>query len=103
MTSEAGVKHIHTAGAGTGGYDTGYHPAKMHTPPTGTRADDAEAQPGSPVSPTSVTTASATNSPKERRVSFLHKVRGEAKILAGKMSGKEEKVEEGKRIIHGEL
>lgn len=29
-------------------------------------------------------------------------VKGEVKILAGKMSGDEQKVEEGKKIVHGE-
>lgn len=101
VTSEEGVKHTHKPGAGAGDYDTGYHPAKMFPPPTGERAD--QSQPGSPVSPTSTATANVSDSPKERRVGFLHKVRGEAKIIAGKVSGKEDKVEEGKRIIHGEL
>ncbi|OAX37474.1 hypothetical protein K503DRAFT_231903 [Rhizopogon vinicolor AM-OR11-026] len=101
VTDEEGVKHTHNAGAGTG--DTDYRPAKMYPAHTGERADQGRAQPTSPVSPTSATTASANGSPKERRVSFLHKVRGEVKIIAGKVSGNEGKVEEGKRIIHGEL
>lgn len=102
-TEEEGVKHNYKTGAGAGGYNTGYHAAKINPAPTGEIADQAEAQPDSSVSPKSATTASVTDSPKERRVSFLHKVRGEAKIIAGKMSGKEDKVEEGKRILHGEV
>jgi len=95
---EEGVKHDHNTGAGTGAHDPGS--------PPGIRAHEAETQPSPTVSPTSGTITSATDShkePKERRVSFLHKVRGEVKVIAGKISGKEEKVEEGRRIIHGEL
>ncbi|KAG0701656.1 hypothetical protein DFH29DRAFT_925718 [Suillus ampliporus] len=102
-SSNEGVKHTEKVGTGAGGHDTDYHPAKLHPPRTGESADLAEAQSGSPVSSTSAPAASMSDSPKDRRVSFLDKVRGEAKIIVGKMSGKEGKVQEGKRIMHGEV
>ncbi|KAG1790451.1 uncharacterized protein HD556DRAFT_1242409 [Suillus plorans] len=88
-----------------GGYDTDYHPAKLHPPPVqvGESTSQAKAQPDSPVSPASAPPASVADSSKEHRVSFLDKLRGEAKVIAGKMTGKEDKVEEGKRIMHGEV
>ncbi|KAG2139802.1 uncharacterized protein EDB93DRAFT_1089992 [Suillus bovinus] len=100
--SDEDMKHTHKAGARTGAYDTDYHPAKLHPPPVGESASQAKAQPDSPVSPASAPPASVTSS-KEHRVSFMDKLRGEAKVIAGKMTGKEDKVEEGKRIMHGEV
>jgi len=38
----------------------------------------------------------------KKKVGFLDKVRGEAKIVMGKIENKQEKVEAGKRILHGE-
>ncbi|KAG1750545.1 uncharacterized protein EDB91DRAFT_1045900 [Suillus paluster] len=101
-TAESKAAKTAVAG-GAVGHDTDYHSAKLHPLRAGEGADQAESQSGSPVSLTSAPSASETNSPKERRVSFLDKVRGEAKIIAGKMSGKEGKVQEGKRIMHGEV
>ncbi|KAG2143702.1 hypothetical protein DEU56DRAFT_792096 [Suillus clintonianus] len=101
--SDEDIKHTHKAGAHTAGYDTDYHPAKLHPPRTVESTDKAEVQSGSPVPPTSAPPASVADSPKERRVSFLDRIRGEAKIIAGKVSGKEDKVEEGKRMMHGEV
>lgn len=98
------IKHTHKAGERTGGYDTGdYHPAKLHPPRVGDSTSQAEAQPDTPVSPASAPPTSVRDSSKERRVSFLDKVRGEARIFAGKMTGKEDKVEEGKRMMHGKV
>jgi hypothetical protein len=37
-----------------------------------------------------------------KKVGFFDKVRGEAKVIVGKIEHKKEKVEEGKRILHGE-
>lgn len=102
--SDEDIKHTHKAGARTGGYDIGdYHPAKLHPPRVGESTSQAEAQPDTLVSPASAPPASVTDSSKERRVSFLDKVRGEARIFAGKMTGKEDKVEEGKRMMHGKV
>ncbi|KAG1809083.1 uncharacterized protein BJ212DRAFT_1484575 [Suillus subaureus] len=101
--SDEHIKHTQNAGARTGGYDSDYHPAKLHPPRAAESTDQAAVQPDSPVSPASAPPASVTDNSKERRVSFLDKLRGEAKVIAGKMTGKENKVEEGKRIIHGEV
>lgn len=102
--SDEDIKHTHQAGAHTGGYDVGdYHPAKLHPLRVGENTSQAEAQPDTPISPASAPPASVTDSSKERRVSFLDKVRGEARIFAGKMTGKEDKVEEGKRMMHGKV
>jgi hypothetical protein len=101
--SDEDIKHTHKAGEHTGSYDTDYHPAKLHPPRDGESTSQAKAQPESPVSPVSAPPASVTDSPKERRVSFMDKLRGEAKIIAGKMTGKDDKVVEGKRIMHGEV
>ncbi|KAG1846919.1 hypothetical protein C8R48DRAFT_732338 [Suillus tomentosus] len=103
--SDEGIKHTVKAGARTGGYDSDYHPAKLHPPPVqvGESTSQAKVQPDSPVSPASAPPASVADSSKEHRVSFLDKLRGEAKVIAGKMTGKEDKVEEGKRIMHGEV
>lgn len=99
--SDEDTKHTHRAGARIGGYETDYHPAKLHPPRVVESTSQAEVQSESPVSPASAPPASVADSPKEHRVSFLDKLRGEAKIIAGKMSGKDDKVEEGKRIMHG--
>ncbi|KAG1897242.1 uncharacterized protein F5891DRAFT_541593 [Suillus fuscotomentosus] len=103
--SDEGIKHTDNAGARTGGYDSDYHPAKLHPPPiqVGERTSQAKAQPDSPMSPASAPPASVADSSKEHRVSFLDKLRGEARVIAGKMTGKEDKVEEGKRMMHGEV
>ncbi|KAG2745869.1 hypothetical protein P692DRAFT_201933618 [Suillus brevipes Sb2] len=98
------IKHTHKSGARTGGYDTGdYHPAKLHPLRAGDSTSQAEVQPDTPVSPASAPPTSVRESSKERRVSFLDKVRGEARIFAGKITGKEDKVEEGKRMVHGKV
>ena len=39
---------------------------------------------------------------KQHKVGFMEKMKGEAKVLLGKVEGKKEKVEEGQRIKAGE-
>ncbi|KAI0655814.1 hypothetical protein C8Q70DRAFT_1018163, partial [Cubamyces menziesii] len=39
---------------------------------------------------------------KARKASFMEKMKGEAKVLLGKIQGKHEKVEEGQRMKAGE-
>ncbi|KAI0652791.1 hypothetical protein C8Q70DRAFT_1041280, partial [Cubamyces menziesii] len=39
---------------------------------------------------------------KARKASFMEKMKGEAKVLLGKIEGKHEKVEEGQRMKAGE-
>ncbi|KAH7911464.1 hypothetical protein BJ138DRAFT_1006528 [Hygrophoropsis aurantiaca] len=89
--------------------DTDYHPAKLHPPPAGTgvgesaQSDSPHASSSSPseAQRASPTSASTTGSPK--KVGFMTKVKGEAKIIAGKMSGNDSKVEQGKRVLHGQV
>ncbi|KAF9078664.1 hypothetical protein BDP27DRAFT_23091 [Rhodocollybia butyracea] len=47
--------------------------------------------------------ANSAGGPMRHKTKLLTKLRGEAKIFSGKLSGKEEKVEEGRRIVRGEL
>ncbi|KAH7882569.1 hypothetical protein F5I97DRAFT_1816644 [Phlebopus sp. FC_14] len=101
------------AAVGADGYEGDYHPAELHPPPAGASAAEygqqgrvpaAATSPkeeyGPPTLPPVITQPSGSSG---RRVSFMAKVKGEAKIIAGKMSGKEEKVEEGRRMVHGDL
>jgi len=48
-------------------------------------------------------TGTPNGTPQRRKTKLLTKLRGEAKILSGKLGGKEEKVEEGRRIVRGEV
>ncbi|KAF7982672.1 hypothetical protein HWV62_27145 [Athelia sp. TMB] len=97
--------------------DPGYHPALLHpmTPPATPAAtfstptpDVGKGRPTSPFgsigkksghqrAPSMNSTASG-----KKKVGFFDKVRGEAKIVMGKIEHKKEKVEAGKRILHGE-
>ncbi|KAH7868867.1 uncharacterized protein C8R40DRAFT_1074482 [Lentinula edodes] len=44
-----------------------------------------------------------SNTPLKKKTTLLSKLKGEAKIISGKLGGKEEKVEEGRRLIRGEV
>ncbi|KIJ64212.1 hypothetical protein HYDPIDRAFT_167957 [Hydnomerulius pinastri MD-312] len=111
-------KHTHTTSTGKGdGYGGDYHPAELHPPSTGTSATEhnvdtkgggaATAPSLDQVSPTSGgspgTMKSSTTGSMGKKVGLMAKMKGEAKIIAGKMSGKEGKVEEGKRLMHGDV
>jgi hypothetical protein len=86
--------------------DGGYHPAELHPYISPT-------QPSTSLSPSSSmreklghvhkrTASSASSSSRRKKVGFFDKVRGEAKVIVGKIEHKKEKVEEGRRILHGE-
>ena len=100
--------------------DPGYHPALLHpmTPPatpaatfSSTSASTPDVGKGRPTSPfgsigkkgghNRAPSMNSTASGK-KKVGFFDKVRGEAKIVMGKIEHKKEKVEAGKRILHGE-
>ncbi|KAJ3835128.1 hypothetical protein F5878DRAFT_327567 [Lentinula raphanica] len=51
----------------------------------------------------SVSSGSTTSTPSRKKTNLLTKIKGEAKIISGKLGGKEEKVEEGRRLIRGEV
>ncbi|KAI0945885.1 hypothetical protein AcV7_010005 [Taiwanofungus camphoratus] len=85
------------------GYDTNYHPAQLHPAPV-------PSAPPASASPDAATTSDARpgvggeGGEKAKKAGFLEKMRGEAKILLGRVEGKRghEKVEEGKRVKAGE-
>jgi len=106
--------------------DRGYHPAELHpyTPNASSTASGITSASSSPRHPSltrntspststkdkhghvhqrTVSTSSVgSGSPRRKKVGFFDKVRGEAKVIVGKIEHKKEKVEEGKRILHGE-
>ncbi|KAJ3758550.1 hypothetical protein EV360DRAFT_82969 [Lentinula raphanica] len=51
----------------------------------------------------SVSSGSTAGTPSRKKTNLLTKIKGEAKIISGKLGGKEEKVEEGRRLIRGEV
>ena len=106
--------------------DRGYHPAKLHpyipnasSTASGTTGASSSSQHTSLSHNTSPsastkekhghvhqrtvsTSSTGSGSPRRKKVGFFDKVRGEAKVIVGKIEHKKEKVEEGKRILHGE-
>ncbi|KIP06907.1 hypothetical protein PHLGIDRAFT_128011 [Phlebiopsis gigantea 11061_1 CR5-6] len=95
------------------GYDTDYHPSQMHPLEGNYSKEHAEQEKEKePVAEKdgekpSSGSDSATNQDedhKAKKAGFMAKMKGEAKILLGKMEGKKghEKVEEGQRIKAGE-
>jgi hypothetical protein len=48
-------------------------------------------------------TGSRISSTPRKKTNLLSKIRGEAKVISGKLGGKEEKVEEGRKIMRGEI
>ncbi|KAG6377920.1 hypothetical protein JVT61DRAFT_14709 [Boletus reticuloceps] len=86
------------------GYSGNYHPAQLHPPPPGASATEFQGSLGSqPAEPEPVTQTGRRESlSAEKKPGFMTMVKGEMKILAGKVSGDEHKVEEGKKIVHGD-
>lgn len=106
--------------------DRGYHPAELHpyipnasSTASGTTGASSSSQYSSLSRNTSPSTSTkekhghvhqrtvstsstGSGSPRRKKVGFFDKVRGEAKVIVGKIEHKKEKVEEGKRILHGE-
>ncbi|KAG8215375.1 hypothetical protein J3R82DRAFT_8973 [Butyriboletus roseoflavus] len=87
-----------------GGYGGEYHPAQLHPPPPGASVAEYQSSLGAQQQGQDLST---TNTGKPAPVGaekpgFITLVKGEMKILAGKMSGDEHKVEEGKKLVHGE-
>ncbi|KAH7920434.1 hypothetical protein BV22DRAFT_803002 [Leucogyrophana mollusca] len=108
--TEEGKKHTETTSTSIPDRDMDYHPAKLHPPPavgdgTGTSSESAPSQssPTAATGPRGESSISAANGGSPKKVGFFTKVKGEAKIIAGKMSGKEGKIEEGKKVLHGEV
>ncbi|EIW75040.1 hypothetical protein CONPUDRAFT_93740 [Coniophora puteana RWD-64-598 SS2] len=102
--------------------DTDYHPANLHPPPTGPGVDEPVNPAGSTgadengpssssvgaedrKSEESTRSGSKTSSgeSQHRRSGFMTKVKNEMKIISGKISGNDGKVEEGKKAKAGEV
>ena len=106
----------------TANTDSEYHPALLHpyipvTPPgNGTSNGTSNGNGASPnhhdTSPSSslrdkhghhrASTTSFGSGSGRKKVGFFDKVRGEAKVIVGKIEHKKDKVEAGRRILHGE-
>lgn len=92
------------AGKVEAGYGGEYHPAQLHPPPPGTSVAEYQtlgAQQQGQDSP-AASTGKRASVGTEKKPGLMTMVKGEMKILAGKMSGDEHKVEEGKKLVHGE-
>ncbi|KAI0820556.1 hypothetical protein BC628DRAFT_1330201 [Trametes gibbosa] len=100
------------------GYDTEYHPADLHPASAETRADPASegeessgavqtdaqrpSHQASNASEGAKSQGSGDSSVKAKKAGFMDKMRGEAKVLLGKIEHKPEKVEQGQRMKAGE-
>ncbi|RPD72688.1 hypothetical protein L226DRAFT_511379 [Lentinus tigrinus ALCF2SS1-7] len=96
------------------GYDTDYHPAEMHPPEQKYQNPSEHAAEGE--KSLGATQADQTRPPeeqhpphsgdahgqKEKKASFMEKMKGEAKVLLGKIEGKHEKVQQGQKLKSGE-
>lgn len=98
--------------------DEGYHPAKLHPmdekyakkieaethpehKPVDTPAAAHHGESGSIASGVSGSTTS-DGTPK-KKPGFMAKLKGEAKIISGKLGHNEAKIEEGRKIMHGDV
>lgn len=86
------------------GYGGEYHPAQLHPPPPGTSVAEYQSLVGAQQQEQDLptTTTARRASVGTEKPGFMTMVKGEMKILAGKMSGDEHKIEEGKRLVHGD-
>jgi len=92
-------KHTTASSVATPGHD-GYPPQvpeKDHAEHTDPLDHDHAAD--SHRASTSSSGQESNNSSIRKKPGFMDKLKGEAKILSGKLGGKEEKVEEGKKLL----
>ncbi|KAL4244049.1 hypothetical protein ABKN59_010553 [Abortiporus biennis] len=92
-------------------YESNYHPAELHpldkskeaSKPTEAASEGHGAGESEQATGAKSKEAAASHE-KAKKVSFMEKMKGEAKILLGKVEGKkgEAKVEEGRKILKGE-
>ncbi|KAH9926658.1 uncharacterized protein BXZ73DRAFT_49265 [Epithele typhae] len=91
-----------------GGYDTGYHPAALHprdekyAPSSDETPDPTSSEPGERQRTQSLGKDSKDKGAKEKKASFMEKMKGEAKALIGKIEGRHDKVEAGQKMKTGE-
>lgn len=88
-------------------HDTGYHPAELHPMPAEMSAESqgqrtVEAKKDETKQEDAGADDHAEGAKRVRKASFIEKMKGEAKVMIGKLEGKPEKVEEGKRMKAGE-
>ena len=74
------------------GYGADYHPSEQHPPQAGISAQTDSAAASSP------TQSNGHGSGSTHKPKFMDRVKGEAKIIAGKLGGNEGKIEEGMRL-----
>ncbi|KAF8836540.1 hypothetical protein BDN67DRAFT_974039 [Paxillus ammoniavirescens] len=104
---EEGKTQKHTTSPQKAGYGGDYHPAQLHPPPLGASASETspnyleQAPPALPTSPTSKEGSQSESTAK--KVGFMAKVKGEVKVLAGKITREDDKVDAGKKLMHGEV
>jgi len=103
-----GKEEVQTAPANKseGGYGGNYHPAQLHPAPMGAGATEYQSTTGDTQQavtdlPPKTTGTKVESVGSEKKPGFITMVKGEMKILAGKMSGDGHKVEEGKKLVHG--
>lgn len=119
------MQHLHCEWAltrrgllqGTEGYDTAYHPAELHPPPADmSAAQNDQSEPSGAATKGDATkegnveggagvSGRAEGGEKVKKASFMEKMKGEAKVVIGKLEGKKgvEKVQEGKKLKAGEV
>ncbi|OSC98339.1 hypothetical protein PYCCODRAFT_1454456 [Trametes coccinea BRFM310] len=91
-----------------------YHPAELHPPPEnlvnpasegekslGATQADAN-RPAEQSQPPNQARDDAGDKERKKKAGFMEKMKGEAKVLLGKIEGKHEKVEQGQKIKAGE-
>ncbi|KAG9310829.1 hypothetical protein JVU11DRAFT_8682 [Chiua virens] len=107
--SEEEHKEEQTTGTPSGKVEEGeYHPAQLHPPPPGASVAEYRSSHGQQEAQDAQDARTTTETGKRESVSgekkpgFMTMMKGEIKIIAGKMSGDEHKVEEGKKLVHGE-
>ncbi|KAG6837442.1 hypothetical protein H0H93_009536 [Arthromyces matolae] len=91
--------------------DPGYHPAELHPldPKFNQKSSDVPSSSHHEALPTdtkesselgtSATRRSSAGSEERRKVKLLEKVKGEAKVISGKLSHNEKKIEEGRQMM----
>jgi hypothetical protein len=87
----------------TGGDEGGYHPAEPHsTNGKYSHAGEDDNRSASSNARPESTQSGGSRGTSPKKVGFREKVSGGSKVLIGKLGHNPEKVEEGKRILHGE-
>lgn len=97
------------------GYDTDYHPAELHPAPSNLSETHNNIEPSGAATKGDATkegdveggqgvSGRADGGEKAKKASFMDKMKGEVKVVMGKLEGKKgvEKVQEGKKLMAGD-